>query len=473
MTKDEEIATLRAENAAQATRITDLEAQVKALVDRLHLDSHNSSKPPSSDPPRNTPPRSLRKKSGKKSGGQIGHSGTTLHQVETPDTVVVHHPTTCGGCGGDLMDGVVTLTERRQVFELPELKLHVTEHVSQHRVCQHCHTTTPGVFPKEVTSRVQYGAGFRALAVYLVTAQFLPFARTCELLNTVFSESVSEGSLAAMLSACYVALEPREAEIVAAVRAAAVAHYDETGLRVAGQLQWLHVASTDRLTAYTVHARRGGAATDAMGILPMFEGVAVHDGWSSYRRYDCTHALCNAHHLRELTFVADDLKQDWANAMIALLLRLKTEVETARAAGQTTLSGERRLVIEAEYHTLLAAGLMAHAPPEGGWPKSARGKAKKSKARNLVERLQTYADDVLRFVWDFRVPFDNNQAERDLRMMKVQQKVSGGFRTEQGARIFCRIRSYLSTMHKRGHNIVLALYEAFCGQPLTLAAVPE
>jgi len=475
MTPEQELEQLRAENtqlreqlASQAALITQLVERIQTLETRLAQDSHNSSKPPSSDGFKRSPKkRSLRKASEKKPGGQAGHQGQSLKQSENPDAIIEHLPTCCEACQADLTrQEALPHFEPRQVFELPpQLKLQVTEHRTYSKKCPACQAVTRGKFPATVKNWVQYGPGFRALAVYLVTYQLLPYARVCELLNELYSESLSPGTLVNMIGECYEQLAEPEKFIKEALTQAKVLHCDETGLYVEGKRHWLHVASTPYLTHYAHHLRRGSKATDQIGILPAFKGAAIHDGWSNYLRYDCIHGLCNAHHLRELAFVHEQLKQEWADELSTLLLNLKEEVEVARSGSETSLSSERLAHYEERYQEVIEQGLKANPPPEGGWPCGKRGKPRQSKPKNLLDRLDKQRHQVLLFAYRFDVPFDNNLAERDIRMVKVQQKVSGCFRSQEGASFFCRIRGYLSTMKKQGENLLVALLGTFCGQP--------
>jgi transposase len=261
------------------------------------------------------------------------------------------------------------------------------------------------------------------------------------------------------------ALEPVEEQIKTALRDAAVLHSDETGIRRGGALAWAHVASTARLTHYAIHPKRGAVATEAIGILPGFTGVSVHDGWAPYWTHTaCRHALCNIHHLRELTFLEEQYQQTWAQDLKSLLLEMKAVVEQTRAQGAHQLSLALRQTFIARYEALLATGLAANPPPPRG-PRRP-GRLKQSPARNLLERLWLGQEAVLAFLSDFAIPFDNNQAERDLRLLKVQQKISGCFRSDPGADAFGRIRGYLSTLHKQGVALLAALETLFTGRPL-------
>lgn len=447
-------------------QIEQLRAHVKELQAQLALDSHNSSKPPSSNPPAQRT-KSLRTPSGKKSGAQPGHRGTTLKARATPDHIVPHSAVACQSCGQDLRREVgVPDGERRQVFDVPRLTLAVTEHQRLVKTCPRCGTRTGGKFPVGVTPGVQYGPQLKSLVVYLVDYHLLPWQRTCELLGDVLGQPIAEGTLAAAITDCAQGLMESEEQIKQALTRAPVAHFDETGLYVAGRREWVHVASTALLTHYGPHAKRGGAATQAIGILPAFTGRALHDAWAPYFEYACVHGLCNAHHLRELTFVHEQLGQGWAGEMKALLVTIKQAVARARAGGATALAKGQQRRFAKRYDRLLATGLQVaenHPPPATG----KRGRPRQTKAKNLLDRLGQYKAETLAFMTDFAVPFDNNQAERDLRMLKVQQKIAGCFRSAGGAQAFCRIRGYLSTIKKQGRNVLAALSSVFAGLPLS------
>jgi transposase len=472
MTLDEEIAALKAQdaelvavNAALAARVQELAAQNAELRARLAKDSHNSSKPPSSDGlGRKT--KSLRRRSGKKPGGQLGHRGETLHLVATPDAVMEHRPSVCAQCQTPLDEAEVTLRERRQVHDLPRVRLRVTEHQALHLRCPRCQAVSVGTFPVEAPSRAQYGPRLRAFAVYWLQQQFVPYGRVRELLSDLAGASLSSGTLLSWGQQSAATLAPVQARLKEALVRAPVLHSDETGLRRSGRLAWAHVASTSRLTHYAVHAKRGAEATDAVGILPDFTGVSVHDGWKPYWRYTrCRHALCNIHHLRALTFREEQYEQTWARQLKTLLREMKATPEAARATGLRCLPSTSRQVFVTRYRALLAAGHAANPPPERR-PRQ-RGRVKQTPARNLLERLRLGQDEVLAFLDDFTVPFDNNQAERDVRMLKVQQKVSGCFRSDGGAHAFACLRGYLSTLRKQGVALLAALETVVAGQPLS------
>jgi transposase len=469
MTPQEEIASLQAENARQREQIAALLERVQELETRLAnatKDSHNSHKPPTSDPLGRKRPRSQRRKSGKKPGGQLGHHGETLPLVAVPDEVVEHRPTVCWGCQTPLDETAsVVLSERRQVRELPSVRLLVQEHRALHVRCPRCAQVSVGPFPPEASSRAQYGPRLRALAVYLLEQQLIPYARVRELFADLLGSPVSLGTLVRWVQQGAETLRPVEEAIKTALGSAPVLHSDETGVRRAGALAWAHVASTSRLTHYAIHAQRGSAATDAIGILPTYRGVSVHDGWKPYRRYSaCRHALCNIHHLRELTFLEEAYDQAWAKDLKGALLEMKTAVEAARLRGDERLGEVERSAFLTRYEALLAAGLAANPPPQRR--SGQRGRLKQSPALNLLERLSFGQQEVLAFLDDFAIPFDNNQAEQNLRMLKVQQKIAGSFRADGGSDAFVRIRGYLSSMRKQGVALLAALQTVFIGQPL-------
>ena len=464
-----QLADQQEQSRIQREMIASLTARLKELEDRLAKNSRNSSKPPSSDPVKPNP-KSLRKKSAKKPGGQKGHPGTTLSLVEKPDRVVIHGgPEECEGCGRELLTEAAANAlgyERRQVVDVPPLlSLEVTEHRAQRKRCSGCGRSTTASFPAEVSARgVGYGPRIKALCVYLMNYQLLPYERASELLSDLFGEPApGAGTLHSALGSCFEGLEDTEEAIKAGLKEARLGHFDETGLRVCEEGMWVHVASNTKLTHYAVHQKRGSEATEEIGILPSFRGVAVHDGLTAYGNYErCEHALCNAHHLRELTFVEEEHEQEWAAEMKALLMEIEEAVREEASSGGTQLAPETTGEFERRYREVLEAGLAANPPPERT---GKRGRPKQTKGKNLVDRLDKHREAVLRFMRDFRVPFDNNQAERDLRMVKVRQKVSGCFRTEEGAAAFLRIRGYISTVRKQGENVLAALEGVFMGEP--------
>jgi len=450
-----------------------LETRLSELENRLAKDSRNSSKPPSGDG-FGKRAKSLRGKSKRKSGGQEGHPGRTLEWRDTVDAVVLHPVTQCQDCGVSLTEVAVQSYDLSQVHELPPLALQVIEHQAEVKYCEQCQTLSRGVFPSDVTNVVQYGSNLKGLMVYLMNAQLLPFERTSDLLREVFGCQVSEGTLYNARSTCFEKLEPIEAQIKSSIEQAAVGHFDETGLRVNSKLWWLHVACTSGLTYYFVHAKRGKAAMKEMDILPNFTGTSIHDGWKSYASYACAHGLCNAHHLRELLFIVEHYQQPWAEEMMTLLVDIKTQVESAQAEGLKVLNPKQVKTFEQCYRKVLTDGFKSNPipPVDENAPKK-RGKKKQSPPKNLLDRLEKYQAAVLAFMYDFQVPFDNNQAERDIRMMKLKQKISGCFRSLAGAQQFCRIRGYISTLRKQDISVLDALRSVFVGTPVVPILQPE
>jgi transposase len=449
----------------------------------VRRDSHNSGLPPSLDQPgakaanavRRT--RSLRRKSGKHVGAQVGHRGATLRQVDYPDRLRVHAPQRCRQCRASLVESSVVGYSRRQVFDLPPAALEVTEHWAQVRRCEMCGARTKGRFPAGVSAPAQYGERVRSVATYLHKYQLLPFARTSEAMRDLFGCAISPGTIGTTRHRCAAKLVGAEEQIKQGIRGSEVIGADETGLRVAGKSHWIHVARTDSLTHYGYDARRGKTAMEAIGILPAFTGVCVRDGWFSYDEYRrAEHALCNVHPLRELVYVEEVAaeQQQWTRPLAKLLLDIKAEVERAKGRGETKLSDERLALFTARYDRLVRRAARLNPPPVAGKPDALSKRYKvvrvewRDPASPLVSRLQTKRDQVLRFMTDFRVPFDNNATERDIRMVKLRQKTSGCFRTAEGAEAFCRIRSYLSSARKQGHSPIAALERAFAGKPLAL-----
>src|SRR5713226_5604711 len=441
-----------------------LQERIKTLERQQAKDSHNSSLPPSSDR-FVRPPKSLRQKSGKKPGGQKGHRGHSLRQVEIPDQVLIHPVEWCERCQQDWCEQPADVPERRQVMDLPVKRLWVTEHRVEEKQCPRCFHLTRASFPASVKAPAQYGTGIAALAVSLLEGQAVPYARASHLLQDLLGIQLQASSIASFVKTCHQQLAEVEKELKSALAKAAVLNQDETGLRVGKAGWWVHVCSTERLTHYAAHPSRGRVALDAIGIAKKFRGTSVHDGLVSYQGYSFTQALCNVHHLRELTFVEEELKQPWARKMKELLLEMKAEVERAKAEG----SHELDVLVLAHFlrssDEILTEGSLANPPPPPP-KKRTPGRPKQSPARNLLDRLSQSKWAVLRFLLDFAVPFDNNLAERDLRMIKVQQKVSGCFRTEEGVAMFCRIRSYLSTLRKQKIELLSALAHTLLGHPV-------
>ena len=454
--------------AALAQQLAKQGAVLQELQARLAKSSHNSSKPPASDGYSKVKRTvSLRKAGDKPNGGQPGHEGQTLLAVEHPERIVTHAVPICAQCQGSLQGIEVVGYEERQVFDLPAIRIEVTAHRAEIKVCPACGKPSKGTFPATVTQAVQYGPTVQTWAAYFTNHHHIPVERTTEIFADLVQHQLSEATVLKASEQLETCIAPSTEAVQGLLRAAAVLHVDESGLRVREKLHWLHVASTARLTSYEVHAKRGHEAMEAMGILGPFRGTVVHDHWKPYFTYDeCTHALCNAHHLRELRFIDTQYHQAWANDMAALLVEIKAAV-AATPAPAMRLSPPELLAFETRYDAIVQAGFEANPAPgptaEGEAKK--RGRPKQSPPVNLLIRLRDFKGQVLAFMADFRVPFDNNQGERDMRMVKVKQKVSGGFRTLEGAQRFGRIRGYLSTARKHAKNVFEAIQDAFQGQP--------
>ena len=461
-----QITRLQQELAHQQHLNFQLSRRNSELEARLVKDSHNSSRPPSSDHPAIKRTRSLRRPSGKRPGGQLGHPGHTRPLVERPSGVILHRPPRCHRCQSSLLVAQVLHHERRQVIEMVPQRLRVTEHRAEVRRCQSCGARTKAEFPTEVRAAVQYGTSVQARALYLLQYQLLPYARVGEVMRDLFGCVISPGTILRQVGACSRELIETELKIKQKLRRAPVIHTDETGLRVEKKCHYVHVTSNSRLTHYGCDVRRGTGAIDEIDILPRYRGTVVHDGWSAYTLYgQCGHGLCGAHLLRELTFFIELSEQSkkWAEPLLKLLLELKREVDEVREEGRERLDEQRQTALTRRYEQLVAEGLKANPPPE------AKDQVKKQ-ARNLLLRLERRQQEVLLFMRDFRVPFDNNQAERDLRMVKLRQKTSGCFRTQQGAAHFCRIRSYLSSVRKQGKPVLKALQRACQSRALSLTS---
>jgi transposase len=461
-----------AENTVLREQVSQLQARLAELERRLAKDSHNSSKPPSSDGQARKR-YSRRHPSGKKIGGQPGHPGQTLKMVEEPDSIVKHHPKQCPSCRQELCRVTGEVIERRQVYDLPPLRLVVSEHQIEQVTCPCCLQVSSGSFPTEVSAPAQYGPGVRALAVYLQQYQLVPSERTCEALCDLCGCAISEGTLLRWVTEAAERLEETTEKIAEWVSASRVQHADETGVRLAGKLHWLHVNSTRFLTHLAWHPKRGYQALEAIGIWPRFRGRAMRDRWASYDRYACAMSICIAHLLRELTYLQEQEQQDWAGQMKAVLLGMHAAAQEWRERGASALPPLERDEWVAQYFEVLAQGFAAQplSAPEKVPKRGVR--RKQTPAKNLLDDLLRRADQVLAFLDDLSLPTTNNQAERDLRMVKVQQKISGTFRSEDGATAFCRIRSYLSTMRKQGHAMLAALAAVFAGQPLPVAWAPK
>lgn len=449
----------------QAAQIEQLNVRVSELEKRLAKNSHNSHKSPSSDglkKKRRT--KSERQVSGKPSGGQIGHTGHHLALSSAPDQIIYHAVTDCAGCGYDLADTAVQRMQRRQVFDIPPLALEVTEHQLEQKQCPCCGVKNKAVAPEHVTATVQYGHRVQALLVYLHHGQLLPYQRTMDVMRDVFGHTMSQGTLANLIQRTVTSVTPFVDAIKERLFQSAVVHMDETGMDVLPKRQWVHVYSTANETFYAIHPKRGKEAMESIGFVPAYRGIAVHDAWQSYFTYtNCQHALCNAHILRELTYLHEQEGQEWANHFHHLLVQMKREVDLY-AQTQVPLPEVYKKQWENAYDLLLreaSDGLQVNYTEH---QQTERKSMRRSPARNLLDRLVMHREKILFFLRDPRVPFDNNQAERDLRMIRVKEKISGLFRSQEGAEAFFVIRSFLSTAQKQGERLLDALQRVVEGK---------
>lgn len=448
--------------------LLDLFRRVQMLEEQVAKNSNNSSKPPSSDslskPPLKPMPQSLRKKTGKKPGGQKGQAGKTLLPVENPDQIVWHRPLSCSHCQTNLQDASEVNYTRRQVFEMPEPKIVVTEHRRISVACPCCGKQSQGTFPREINHSVQYGPHLLGFATYLHSVHLLPYARCAKIVQEVTGAPFSPGSLHRALQTASHRLTDFEQVLKKAVGSAPVLHVDETGGRVAGKLGWFHVRCTPRLCYLFHHTKRG---KEAVQDLQSYSGRLVSDFYSNYVSLSCSHQFCGAHLLRELTFAQEVLHQKWAGSLKAVLEAMVEACHAARETGK--ISVEKVVSLERAYDHWVQEGLAQNplSPKPPGKKRIARGKV-----RCLLDRLRDYRNDYLGFLWDLFVPFTNNEAERDIRLLKVKGRISNCFRTEVGADLFCRLRSYLQTCHKQGMSLLECLRSVFVGRPLLPSLIP-
>jgi transposase len=460
--KDAEIAQLRAQLEAYGSQVEELRVEMKALRARLRQNPRNSSKPPSAEGLAKPAPRSLRTKTGRKPGRPRGQPGATLEMTDHPDHVITHEPGRCCGCGAGLFGAAVAGAERRQVTDLPQdIRAQVTEHRIVSRRCS-CGAVTAGAVPAGVSAPAQYGPRVTAACCYLWHGQFLSRGRTCQAVGELFGVPVSPGAVAGMVKRVAGKLGAPLEAIRKALAAADVLHADETGFRVAGKLAWVHSASSGKFTLITVHGKRGRAGMDAAGVLPEFRGVLVHDCWAPYDTYaQLTHALCNAHALRELQAVTDAAPAGqwcWASQAADAQRDMKALADASLAIDGTLghIDQDKMAAIRHRYHSALLIGKQQT---------TARAGPLMRKHHALARRLLAREDDYLRYTTDPRVPFDNNAAEREIRMSKLRVKVSGCMRSMAGAEAFCAIRSYLATAAKHGTGMLDALTRAASATP--------
>jgi transposase len=467
------IKSLQAEKQVLETKVSGLQAEVNMLLARIaalqgqqNKNSRNSSKPPSTDKGRKKKVvKNSRSRSGKSTGAQRGNEGKTLHQVSSPKYVVEHKVDFCI-CEADLRNEPVQDVEKRQVFDMGELKIEVTEHQAEIKLCPECGKLIKGEFPEDVKAAVQYGGNVKAAIIDLNTQHFLSYERIQIFFKDWFNQPISGGLIYDSLQKGHQVLNGVYKErLVETLLDQKVLHTDETGLYFGGKRNWLHVLSTPKLTLLHPHESRGGPAIEDMGVLPVFTGRVIHDNYSSYPGYDnCKHGLCNAHHLRELLFFEEEQKAIWAMHLGIFLRSVKMHVDLLKQQAKTCMSEQDLESYQKRYHQILQSGY-EHLPPPPPPRPNARGRPPKHPQHNFLNRMADKQDQVLAFMKDFEVPFDNNQAERDLRMVKTKQKVSGCFRSKKGAQAFAGIRGYISTVKKNSISVLDALTNLCKGKP--------
>ena len=442
-----------------------LELRIKELEEQLNMNSTNSSKPPSTDNKLTKTKKPSTSQSKKKRGAQAGHKGKSLKIVATPDKIEKLLPVECNCCKNSLINSSSLKFEKRQLFDLPDVKMHVIEYQAHTVECSRCHTLNKADFPDEINATTQYGDNLKSFVSYLNAYQMLPYERIAETIQDLTSHKMSTGTIYNFLNTHYDNLEKFEDELKCSLLKEAVLHSDETGVNIKAKLHWIHVASSSVMTYYMLHQKRGRAAMDDMEIIPNYDGILVHDHWSPYNHYtNSTHSYCNAHILRELNGITEKENYQWSQDMHSLLVSMNNAVHKAKESDQKHLSGAQIEKFTKQYEKITKSALHYYTPPDKT-EKKARGKPKQEKGKNLLDRLSKYQDDHLRFLSDFRVPFTNNLAERDLRMIKVKEKISGSFASFKGGEMFCRTRSYISTLKKSNVAVLQGLRSALEGKP--------
>ncbi len=437
-------------------------SEIKRLKEIIDKDSSNSSKPPSSDNKFTKKSAEKKRTSAKQRGAQKRHKGSNLKMVSNPDKVVVLEPSVCN-CGCSLGDVKPSKVIKRQSFDLPKIKMAVTQYEQHTKICPCCNSLNQTAFPSNITAVTQYGDNLKAFIAYCNTYQMIPYARISEMIEDLASHKISSGTIYNMLDGYYDKLEAYEEQIKVLAHKEEVLCCDETGINVKGKLHWMHTVSSDILTYYLPHQKRGAIAMDAMDILPEYKGIAVHDHWSPYNKYNCAHSYCNAHHLRELNFITQSEKTLWSQNMHTLLSKMNKEVIKAKEKGKECLA-ENKIDRFSRHYDTICNGAMVYYPPPDNTPKKTRGRVAQPKGKNLLDRFVKHKNEVLRFSTNFSVPFTNNLAERDLRMIKVKEKISGTFASLKGGEIFARIRGYISTVKKNNRPVLEELNNILKGE---------
>ena len=443
----------------------DLQHRIQELENHLNLNSSNSSIPPSKDPlnKKIKKDRNSREKTGKLPGGQPGHPGKTLLPKNVPDDVIDYKPEICSHCSSILSTNNQEFVEERQEVEIPVVQAQYIAHRIFSCTCPWCNCLNEGEFPPHITQKIQYGFRLTAFVAYLAAYQLIPVKRLTETLTDLLGCPISQGTVINMTQRVSSNLDGFVETVKNLLINSPVIHNDETGAKKGKEKRWLHVACTPLITLYGIFSSRGKEAIDSLGILPNYLGVVVHDFWGPYINYPCKHAYCNAHIIRELTRVDDETGQKWAVKLRSLLVKAK-KISELYHSDDRLVPADRLKRLQQSYLQLVAEGFSDNPPPPVPEEKR-RGRKKKSTALNLLNRLSGHQEDILRFLYEPLVPFDNNQAERDIRMAKLKMKISGAFRSDRGADAFCRLRSYISTMKKQNVSIIDGLIAASIGNP--------
>ena len=449
---------------AVVAKFMEFDARLKRLEEIIGMNSTNSSKPPSTDNKLTKIKKPTTSSSKKKRGAQSGHKGKSLKIVATPDTVKVILPTVCSCCDSSLKNIDSFKYEKRQLFDLPDIKMQVTEYQAHSIKCKKCNTLNKAEFPDNIKANTQYGENLKSFISYLNCYQMLPYERIVETIEDLTSHKISTGTIYNFLNTHYDKLDKFEITLKESLLKEEVLNSDETGINIKAKLHWIHVASSSVMTYYMLHSKRGQIAMDDMAIIPNYKGVLVHDHWTPYNKYtNCTHSYCNAHILRELNGVTEKESVLWSQDMHTLLTNMNIAVHKAKESNKTTITQAQISKFIKNYEKITQSANNYYPPPDKTL-KKARGRPKQEKGKNLLDRLLKYQDETLRFLSDFRVPFTNNLAERDLRMIKVKEKISGSFASFKGGEIFCRIRSYISTLKKNNIGVLQGLRDALAGK---------
>jgi len=449
---------------AVVAKFMEFDARLKRLEEIIGMNSTNSSKPPSTDNKLTKTKKPSTSNSKKKRGAQVGHKGKSLKIVATPDTTKVLLPTNCSCCDSPLKNINSSKYEKRQLFDLPDVKIQITEYQAHSLKCKKCSTLNKAEFPNNINATTQYGDNLKSLVSYLNAYQMLPYERIVETIQDLTSHKMSTGTIYNFLNTSYEKLENFENRLKQSLLKEKVLHSDETGVNIRAKLHWIHVASSSTMTYYMLHQKRGRVAMDNMEIIPNYSGVLVHDHWTPYNKYtNCTHSYCNAHILRELNGITEKENTVWSEDMHQLLINMNIAVHKAKENDKFSLSQPQIQKFLKNYRKIIENANNYYPPPDTS-TKRGKGRPKQAKGKNLLDRLLKYQDETLRFLSDFRVPFTNNLAERDLRMIKVKEKISGSFASFKGGEIFCRIRSYISTLKKNNIAVLQGLRDALVGK---------